>query len=293
MRPGNGQVWVLGSRTDANYDGVEDFDGAGPRTVTPVTPFQGVRPEGWIADVDPPIPDPLGVPHRRVLLFPSYPVDSLTEMPAWGFVIVEVGPAPGQAPERSVGRSWHRGELARRVEDLPPTTTENFARRLQAFQRWLAASGDPNPDCTVVFDGVRVGGFVGYVKMERLQGRLSPEVAAQFEAIPGWRWWESDDIDLLVRFVRREGHCFVPPGHLEEGRPLGLAARHLAYEYRREQSLVDAPGGAQWCFMSPADKQRLEAIPGWQEFVATAHTQKLASLQRLWERLGRDRPESR
>ena len=58
-----------------------------------------------------------------------------------------------------------------------------------------------------------------------------------------------DDIDLLARFAAREGHCHVPEGHIEGGRPLDIIGLTVLASTGR---------------LSPTDRERLESIPGWE-----------------------------
>lgn len=64
-----------------------------------------------------------------------------------------------------------------------------------------------------------------------------------------------DDIDLLLRFARREGHLDIPRNHVEAGRPLNLIGIAMA----RSQGLL-----------SDDDRRRLDEIPGWETAVEDA-----------------------
>jgi hypothetical protein len=264
-------TWVLGSRDE--MEGVDDFDGAGPRVVRLVAAFEGMRPEAWVAEVDPPIPDPWGKPQNRVLIFPKDEEGSLTQPRFGRHFEVGVGPLPGHAPDEPIGYAWYEGQLARNREDLPPTRAEFLA----AYHAWLAASGDPNPGERVEFEGVPVGAFIGSVKSLRFDGALSPELTAHFESVPGWKWWEGDIIDLIAHFAQREGHCFVPRDYqAEDGRPLGWVARSYASAYR-------------FGFFGLSERKRLEALPGWNEFVELANAEIDALISQLSEHLRQPR----
>ncbi|MCP3997217.1 MAG: hypothetical protein GY722_19490 [bacterium] len=76
-----------------------------------------------------------------------------------------------------------------------------------------------------------------------------------------------DDIDLLASFAAREGHCLVPEGHIEAGRPLSITGLAMVASMNQ---------------LSPSDRQRLESIPGW-EAAASRATRKLLTPQRAAE----------
>ena len=64
-----------------------------------------------------------------------------------------------------------------------------------------------------------------------------------------------DDIELLARFADREGHCNIPPDHVELGRRLSVVGLMMSLRLGT---------------LSDADTARLEQIPGWHEAAEAA-----------------------
>jgi hypothetical protein len=102
-------------------------------------------------------------------------------------------------------------------------------------------------------DDLRLGGWVLALRQSRK--RLLPERIAALEALPGWTWDPRDDdwqrgLELLRRFVEREGHARVPRNHQEDGFALGGWVTKRREDHRRQMLKADRLAA-------------LEALPGW------------------------------
>ena len=209
---------------------VPEFESGGPRSVQFLRRASQRWPHGWVVAVDPAVPDSRGEFHSEVVLGPYREslCPDLREIEPGAYADVWVGPA-GSAETDEREWAWYVGGLARSVEDLPPTGDQVFEREFAALQTWVDRTGDPNPRFDATIDGVEVGRLVHSLKNDQQGGGLPGDRVVRLEAIPGWEWWDSDVIDLIAKFAEREGHCDVPDGHLEDGRP--VASRWQAESY--------------------------------------------------------------
>jgi hypothetical protein len=280
-----GMKLVLSARSEGGA--VQDFDGRGPRIVELLEPSNDRGAGPWLVSVAPPIPDREGALHDRAVVFPRYEGASLGDVQEGSWMPVSVGVGSRGTAGQGAEYMWVSGELARSVLDLPPTAGQHFERRWNGYQRWLEATGEPNPDADVVFEGERVGSFIATVKQRKLEGLLASDLVERFESIEGWKWWECDSIELLARYAEREGHCQVPARQIEEGRPLGAASRFLAQIYRLAKNLAENASGMRGRDRSFAellgngDLDRLESIPGWQRFVDRVSKEQSAAWGQL------------
>ncbi len=124
---------------------------------------------------------------------------------------------------------------------------------MQALRDFVHAEGHARvPKDYRTEDGFRLGGWVQSQRSE--VERLSVELKAQLEALPGWAWnalidrWE-DGFRHLSEFVEREGHARVKQGFVaEDGYRLGSWAQNQ--RARRDKMPMER-------------KAKLDALPGW------------------------------
>lgn len=269
MRYAMRKALVLGARDDP-YP-VFDFDGRGPRSIKLLSSRDDVASGAWVVSASPPVPDRRGNDHGHVLLVPRRREESLKDLRRGTVVRVGVRPAPAADTPSDV--AWYHGEVARTTADLSPTPAESFARRWPAYQRWVAAfPGNPVPPETEEFAGVAVGRFVLDARRLYAAGALPAEQVQLFESVPGWEWFADDEIGLVSGYALREGSLDIPEDHVEGGRLLARTARALASSYidaTDVNRLAETRGmpliGR--VFMTEADMHRLDALPGWPEWV--------------------------
>src|SRR5437763_8600532 len=104
-------------------------------------------------------------------------------------------------------------------------------------------------------EGFVLGQWVAKRRLAYQQDRVDPERSSRLEELPGWSWTPRDDrwrsaYDLLLRFVRREGHAFVRQDVVQDRRRLGV----WAWEQRRAYKLGK---------LSRDRTSLLSALPGW------------------------------
>jgi hypothetical protein len=100
-----------------------------------------------------------------------------------------------------------------------------------------------------------LGRWVGRKRHAFRHGRLSPEQIRKFEKLAGWSWAPKEDhflrgIHALELYLKREGHCRVPPSHVESGFRLGLWVANRRADYRNVR-------------LTRAQIRRLESQRGW------------------------------
>jgi superfamily II DNA or RNA helicase len=128
---------------------------------------------------------------------------------------------------------------------------KTFYAELQKFSHQEGHSRVPQHYKTV--DGVRLGRWVSFQKMQFSRGRLEADRARSLVALPGWVWpaqadrWE-EGFAYLKQFSEREGHCRVPKRFTnDEGYPLGkwTSSQRTSKELNLDR------------------RQLLEALPDW------------------------------
>lgn len=147
-------------------------------------------------------------------------------------------------------------ERRHRLEAVPGWSwnaiEDSWAEHLAQLQAFAARKGHTRVPVDYVHDGLKLGQWTRLRRREHK--KLSPERQRLLEQIPGWYWGRSVDfiwdqkLEVLKKFVKREGHACVPAGHTEDGVKLGA----WVTEQRAEQRKLARERVA-----------RLEALPGW------------------------------
>jgi superfamily II DNA or RNA helicase len=142
-----------------------------------------------------------------------------------------------------------------RLEAVPgwvwTATVDTFPAKLELLRTFAEREGHARVPQRHVEGAVPLGTWVATQRKKR--DDLDPEQLSALEAIPGWTWDPFGDtfnhnINALRSFANREGHTYVPRGHIENGVHLGSWV--IKQRYKRDQ--LDA-----------ARRKKLESVPGW------------------------------
>lgn len=138
---------------------------------------------------------------------------------------------------------------------------------LRGLRQFRKREGHCNVPRGYVEDGRPLGDWLHNRRSEKSRDVLSRELITALEAIPGFTWRlgptpsRYPDVVMLRRlrqFRKREGHCNVPRGHVEDGDPLGNWLHHRRTAHARGRlsrdlaAVLDAIPGFTWRF-SPAE----------------------------------------
>ena len=96
---------------------------------------------------------------------------------------------------------------------------------VESFKRYVAENGPDVPPQSTVFHGFKLGSWLGSRRLDKKNGRLSPERVKELDRL-GMVWdveernW-TEFLHHLSAFVKKNGHGNVPQAHLEGSYPLG------------------------------------------------------------------------
>jgi hypothetical protein len=271
---------------------VADFDGNGPRDawVLEHAPGSGTIRDGlWRVRVAPPIHFACESAKEEVVLQarharyglgrmlaewkqadPSERLPSAADPCRW---VVDVHVVPIREDAGSLLDRLDRGlatwgEVVPAIDLVPPHTAKATGPEVDLISRlelWVRQEGSlPGESAPAEFRSsvsflldlycATINPLVGRV-------RLGPSDMKRLEALPGWqerveargRAPQDPRVTALARFARREGHCRVPPGHVEEGIRLDLELPRLTF------------GWLTMGAVSENDRAVLSGLPGWRE----------------------------
>jgi hypothetical protein len=207
--------------------------------------------------------DPQGDRHRRTLaLLRRYVKREGHACVPW--LHVEDGVRLGQwvlaRRERFRAGRLSKAEAAE-LESLPGWTWRAQSPRipgrrlLAALHAFVRREGHSLVPATHKERGLHLGRWVVEQRVRFREGHLSSAEARDLARLPGWSWSPRDDrfgrrLALLRRYVKREGHAWVPYDHVEGGEKLGNWVSTCRLAYRRGR----------------LPKERIAAfrsIPGW------------------------------
>jgi superfamily II DNA or RNA helicase len=137
-----------------------------------------------------------------------------------------------------------------------------------------------------VENGYRLGQWAATQRKLHRRGQLVEQRAERLHDLPGWNWdpvtraWERG-FGCLLSFARREGHCRMPSGHVEDGFELHVWVVRQRGIHRRGKLGVERV-------------QLLESLPGWTwDPFRDAWDEGYAQLMRFVEREGHARVDGR
>jgi len=133
------------------------------------------------------------------------------------------------------------------------SSAHDFEVGLFYLRRYLAREGNLDVPIGHVESGFALDQWVTMQRELYRRGELALEEMTALVDLPGW-CWEAPRIARGVfhfrRFVAREGHAAVPPGHREHGFPL--------YAWLAKQRFLRRHGR-----LAAETARLLEAVPGW------------------------------
>ena len=106
-------------------------------------------------------------------------------------------------------------------------TEEQFQRGLREFLNYVADYGDGKvPSTYVTHTGFKLGSWVSEKRKRKKRHKLPAEQVLRLSDIDEWVWdplqqMFDDGLSKLLMYKNREGDCFVPRRHLEDGFNLG------------------------------------------------------------------------
>ena len=116
-------------------------------------------------------------------------------------------------------------KLTRLGVSLDSKRKGKWIRGISAYRKYVADTGNVNPNRSVIVDGVRLGALLTDYRVRKAAGGLSTEQVAELEGI-GINWAPPNGnielgFELLTAFKKREGHVMVPDNWIEDGFALG------------------------------------------------------------------------
>ena len=106
-------------------------------------------------------------------------------------------------------------------------TEEQFQRGLREFLNYVADYGDGKvPSTYVTHTGFKLGSWVSEKRKRKKRHKLPAEQVLRLSDIDEWVWdplqqMFDNGLSKLLMYKNREGDCFVPRRHLEDGFNLG------------------------------------------------------------------------
>ncbi len=200
---------------------------------------------------------------------------------------------------RQIGRRGQRPALPDKIHlDLPARVGIKFARAFDVrlveqttaswefwfglLEKYVAENGTARVRHFEIFDGHRLGGWVGNQRTRRIT--LDPDRKRRLEELPGWGWapyleqWESS-FALLGEYAAAHGSADVPKRLVVDGFPVGAWALYQRNLYARGE-------------LKPHRARRLEKLPGWRwerDLLAEAWEEGFSYLQRYVQQHGNAR----
>lgn len=284
-RPLGPPDFVLASRLEFR---TADFDGRGPRQAWVLKHLSSSGRPGrvlWHVRVVPPIRFSWGLETDEVVLQGRHAgqgiekmlaewrrVDPAERLPSAGdpyrwlvpVYVLPLRPGPGSLDDRyDPDFTW--GEVVPNVDLVPPHTADDSGSTVDAIDQleaWVQEEGSL-PGEGAPRDERGLLGFLIDLYWATVDGRrvLEASKVQRLDALPGWR--EAAEargrrppdprVAALARFARREGHCRVPPGHVEDGIRLDVELPRLIMAWLTIGVI------------SEADRTELLELPGWRE----------------------------
>lgn len=146
-----------------------------------------------------------------------------------------------------------------RLEEVPGWTwnpnADSWERAFQLLEQYAEANGNARVPDSYEVEDFGLGAWVGIQRGGYKKGKLAAERVRRLESLPGWVWdhraanWE-EGMEMLIKFVRVQGHCLVPQRIPFNGYPLGTWVARQRRDYARGSLDIER-------------QRRLEEVPGW------------------------------
>jgi|GEM_PF-2066593 len=141
--------------------------------------------------------------------------------------------------------------------DPPPRTQVEETPNVKRLREYVEAHGWEGISRSTVFDGSPIGAWISNCRSDYRGGRLSQNLRAGLEAIPGWTWGANTapkdpypNVTRLRAYV--QAHCWdnIRNTTILDGSPIGRWITNVRAEYRRGR-------------LTKGLTEALESIPGW------------------------------
>ena len=159
------------------------------------------------------------------------------------------------------------GPYVLELEAIPGWAWSPYDKSWEQFFNLLQAYVDENGHSSVpqskglhdLYKGRNLGSWVSAQRSKFSSGKLDPQKAEQLAALPGWTWNPKEDswdtfYELLLEFVRMNGHALVPQGTAAQQ----FHGHNLSRWVNKQRSRYNS---------GKLEKDRitkLELVPGWE-----------------------------
>ena len=187
-------------------------------------------------------------------------------------------------------QSYKKGELSeekvKELEAFPgwtwDPTESQFQEGLDYLKKYIKREGHARVPNSHIEENFKLGKWVDRRRSTYNKNFLTKTKIKELEALPGWSWnildtQYQEGLNMLEKFVKREGHSRVSSQHIEEKFKLGnwVSKRRDAYNKNK---------------LSNESIKELEAFPGWAwDAIKSQYQEGLEQLKKFVKREGHAR----